>query len=232
MQLLTKGDSSPKIAKSNAAGLGYHSGILYMAPYKLSGYNTCASASEACIEACLNLSGRGRMNSVQQARIARTKFFFENRTKFIDQLYDEVDAFVRRCNKLQLKPALRLNGTSDLFWEKLIPSLHSDFSNVQWYDYTKVYNRMLRFIDGDFPKNYHLTFSLSEVNFEQSLDVIQRGGNVAVVFRNKDIPTGWLGYKVHNADKTDLRFLDPHGWQGLYAKGKAKRETKGFVVEN
>jgi Gene product 88 len=232
MQLLTKGDSSPKIAKSNDAGLGYYSGILYLAPHKLSGYNTCASASDACIAACLNLSGRGRMNSVQQARIARTKYFFEDRTKFIDQLYDEVDAFVRRCNKLKLKPALRLNGTSDIMWEQVVPKLHSDFPNVQWYDYTKIYNRMLRFIHGEFPSNYHLTFSLSEVNFDKSLDVLKRGGNVAVVFRNKDIGPGWLGYKVHNADKTDLRFLDPHGWQGLYAKGKAKYDRSGFVVEN
>lgn len=232
MELLTNGYSSPKIAKSNNAGAGYLSSIMYLAPYKLSGYNTCSSASDACIDACLNLSGRGRMNSVQQARINRTKFFFEDRTKFIDKLYEEIDKFVRKCNKLQLKPALRLNGTSDLFWEQLIPKIHSDFSNVQFYDYTKVYKRMLRFIDGNFPSNYHLTFSLSEVNFAESLDVLKRGGNVAVVFRNKDIPTGWLGYKVHNADTTDLRFLDSFGWQGLYAKGKAKRDTKGFVVEN
>jgi hypothetical protein len=35
---------------------------------------------------------------------------------------------------------------------------------------------------------------------------------------------------VFNGDESDLRFLDPKGViVGLYAKGKAKKDTSGFV---
>jgi len=56
--------------------------------------------------------------------------------------------------------------------------------------------------------------------------------NVAVVFRNKILPETYLGYKVINGDKTDLRFLDEKGViVGLYAKGKATKDTTGFVID-
>ena len=232
MALLTEGDSSAKIAKSNLADKGYYSSIMYLAPYKLSGYNLCSSASPGCISGCLNISGRGRMSNVQQARLKRTKYFFEDRTNFIRDLYAEIRKFVAKCRKLGLKPALRLNGTSDIMWEQVLPQLFVDFPEIQFYDYTKIYKRMLRYINGELPANYHLTFSLSEVNFDESLDIVNRGGSVAVVFRHKNLPSQWLGIKVHNADSDDLRFLDMPGWQGLYAKGKMKRDTTNFVVEN
>ncbi len=151
------------------------------------------------------------MNSVQQARLKRTKYFFEDRTNFIRDLYAEIRKFVAKCRKLGLKPALRLNGTSDIMWEQVLPQLFVDFPEIQFYDYTKIYKRMVRFLNGELPANYHLTFSLSEINFEQSLDIAKNGGNVAVVFRNKGIPSQWLGIPVHNADETDLRFLDKPG---------------------
>lgn len=232
MALLTNGNSSAKILKSNVANKGYLTYIMYLAPYKLSGYNVCASASPGCISGCLNISGRGRMSNVQKARLKRTKYFFEDRTNFIRDLYAEIRKFVAKCRKLGLKPALRLNGTSDIMWEQVLPQLFVDFPEIQFYDYTKIYKRMVRFLNGELPANYHLTFSLSEINFEQSLDIAKNGGNVAVVFRNKGIPSQWLGIPVHNADETDLRFLDKPGFQGLYAKGKMKFDTTNFVVEN
>jgi hypothetical protein len=57
--------------------------------------------------------------------------------------------------------------------------------------------------------------------------------NVAVVFgvpKSKPLPVGYLGRPVFNGDDSDLRFLDPRGVVvGLYAKGKAKKDTTGFV---
>jgi hypothetical protein len=39
-----------------------------------------------------------------------------------------------------------------------------------------------------------------------------------------------MGRRVINGDESDLRFLDPVGVVvGLKAKGKAKRDTTGFV---
>ena len=56
------------------------------------------------------------------------------------------------------------------------------------------------------------------------------GMNVAVVFR-KELPATYLGRKVINGDETDLRFLDEKNViVGLKAKGKAKKDTSGFVV--
>lgn len=204
---------------------------MYLAPHKLSGYNVCPNASTGCIAGCLNLSGRGVYNTVQQARINRTKFWFDSRDEFKAQLIKEINAFVRKCRKLNVKAAIRLNGTSDIAWEKVWPELFTLYPEVQFYDYTKSVKRMVSFIKGEMPKNYHLTFSRSEVNDVESTGILSMGGNVAVVFSSKSIPSTYQGYPVHNADETDLRFLDKPGIQGLYAKGKAKRDTSGFVVQ-
>jgi hypothetical protein len=52
------------------------------------------------------------------------------------------------------------------------------------------------------------------------------------VFSTKVLPTVYLGRPVFNGDESDLRFLDPKGVVvGLYAKGKAKKDTSGFVVQ-
>jgi len=57
------------------------------------------------------------------------------------------------------------------------------------------------------------------------------GGNVAIVFR-KELPETYKGYKVVNGDEHDLRFLDPQNViVGLKAKGKAKIDFSGFVLD-
>jgi hypothetical protein len=60
------------------------------------------------------------------------------------------------------------------------------------------------------------------------------GANVAVVFRDKDtIPTSFAGSEVLDGDKDDLRFLDaPRRIVALYAKGDAKKDSTGFVVDS
>jgi hypothetical protein len=124
---------------------------------------------------------------------------------------------------------VRLNGTSDINWERY--SVIQAFNKVQFYDYTKNYFRMNLFLDGKLPSNYSLTFSRSETNENDCISILKRGGNVAVVFRSKVLPTHWQGFPVINGDENDLRFLDPKGVVvGLTAKGKAKSDTSGFVV--
>ena len=40
-----------------------------------------------------------------------------------------------------------------------------------------------------------------------------------------------MGYAVYNGDETDVRFKDPKGVVvGLIAKGDAKKDETGFVV--
>lgn len=253
MKLLTTGN--PKIAKGES--LGYLTSILHMAPARLSGYNVCPMASAGCTAACLNIAGRGGMfagaktadltggemleairagslkNKIQSARIARTKMFFEQREAFFASLVKEIRSAIRLAEKHQLTAVFRLNGTSDLQWEVYpvtvngveYSNIFSAFPLVQFYDYTKIAKRFKR----DLPKNYHLTFSLSEDNDRIAYEVLELGGNVAVVFR-KELPAEYKGRRVVNGDTTDLRFLDPQNViVGLKAKGKAKKETSGFV---
>jgi hypothetical protein len=127
-------------------------------------------------------------------------------------------------------PCIRLNGTSDLGWEGLARQIMAEFPNVQFYDYTKVKPRMLKFCQGKMPANYHLTFSRSETNWEDCKEVLKAGGNVAAVFY-KQLPKDYEGYTVVDGDLSDLRFLDSKNViVGLKAKGKARHDDSNFVI--
>lgn len=226
---------------------GYMTGILYLAPASIAGVgNLCPDATAGCRDACLYTAGRGVFNSVQTARIAKTKRFHADRLGFMADLVKSIAALVRKASKANMVPVVRLNGTSDLPWEniKLGPidgrSLMEIFPEVQFYDYTKSARRMERMLAGqNWPANYHLTFSRSECNDTSARGVLARGGNVAVVFstrKGEALPDSWWGYRVINGDTSDLRFLDaaPQGAIGyvigLYAKGRARKDASGFVV--
>jgi hypothetical protein len=228
MKLITI-DTNAKTIKGQAKG--YMTGILYMAPAKQSGVmNVCAFASEGCKAACLYTAGRGRFNSVQEARIARTKLFKEDSAAFIAQLKDEIRRGLAYATKKGYIFCVRLNGTSDIPWESF--GIIQEFPDVQFYDYTKNPLRAAKWGKGLLPENYHITFSRSETNQTQAEAVLAVGGNVAVVFSKPKFPETYLGYKVVNGDETDLRFLDEKNViVGLKAKGDAKKDTTGFVVK-
>jgi hypothetical protein len=228
MKSLLSVDTNAKTVKGQRKG--YLTGILYLAPGKLSGLiNVCPNASVACDNLCLYYAGRGAFNSVQKARTAKTVFYVKDREAFLATLKDNVTAVIRKAKAKKMVPVIRLNGTSDIGWERY--TLIQAFKTTRFYDYTKSFQRMVSFLDGKLPSNYSLTFSRSETNETQCLEVLKRGGNVAVVFRSKVLPTHWNGFKVINGDENDLRFLDPKGVVvGLTAKGKAKTDTTGFVV--
>jgi len=233
MALLTLGGGSTKLAKSDAAGTAYLSAIVYLAPHKVAGVgNVCPNASAGCIAACLNTAGRGIYQKTQDARIARTKLWFADREVFKTQLIKEITAFNKKCKKLGKKAAVRLNGTSDIPWEKQWPEVFTLFPDIQFYDYTKNATRMIKWAAGQMPANYHLTFSRSEVNEDKCREVLAAGGNVAAVFATDIFPSTYLGRPVFDADEDDLRFLDARGTiQALKAKGKAKKDKSGFVVQ-
>jgi len=66
---------------------------------------------------------------------------------------------------------------------------------------------------------------------EVVMAVVNTGVNMAVVFRDK-LPDTFRGLRVIDGDKDDLRFLDPKGVVvGLIAKGRAKKDTSGFVID-
>lgn len=213
--------------------IGYLTGILYLAPAKTTKYNTCSMAQIAqCDKACLYSAGRGAFNNVQQSRIDKTLYFYEDRENFMLQLAANIKALIKKAESKGLKPLVRLNGTSDIRWENIPFEYHANimeaFPNVQFYDYTKDVNRK------DLPANYDLTFSYSGVDtFAPYVQKAQsKGMRMAVVFRKESsIPATFKGILVVSGDKSDVRHLDDQGViVGLYAKGKAKNDTTGFVV--
>lgn len=239
MKLLSTGN--PKVLKGLAQGFNTY--ILHLAPANLSGYETCAKRTAGCTAACLNLAGRGGMfkkgettNVIQQARIRKTKMFFENRSQFMADLVKDIELGIKQSAKKNLIPVFRLNGTSDLAFEKyevvrngkLFRNIFAAFPEVTFYDYTKILGRKIANIP-----NYSLTFSAADGNDADVSKAIVQGYNVAVVFgikKTQAMPDSYMGLPVFNGDESDLRFLDPKGVVvGLYAKGKAKKDTTGFV---
>lgn len=103
-------DNNAKTAKGRKYGIA--TAIMYLAPSDVSGYQTCPMASAGCKIACLNTAGRGRMSMIQQARINRTRRFFEQRAEFMAQLEREIVEFLALCEQDGFTPAIRLNGTS------------------------------------------------------------------------------------------------------------------------
>ena len=219
MKLLSANNT--KIKKGEK--LGWKTLGLSLAPHTISGKNLCPHASEGCALACLNTAGMGVFSNVQKARLEKTKYLLENRSEFLAQLKKEIANAKKRMEKL----AIRLNVLSDLPWHNLIEMEKN--KEVQFYDYTPNPSRMIQFLKGELPSNYHLTFSRKENNQAHVELILSMGGNVAVVFDK--LPKTYLGKEVVDGDETDLRFLDKKGVVvGLKAKGKGKKDESGFVV--
>jgi hypothetical protein len=238
MKLLTVGNT--KTVKGEK--YGYQTFILHLAPANLSGYETCPKRTEGCTAACLNTAGRGGMfkpggtNTIQEARKRKTRMFFEQREEFMALLVKEIESARKKAEKSNMIAVFRLNGTSDISFEKYevvregktYKNIFKAFPFTQFYDYTKILGRK---VNGE--SNYHLTFSAADGNDTDVLKAIAQGYNVATVFglkKTEPMPETYNGRPVFNGDDSDLRFLDPKGViVGLYAKGRAKKDTTGFV---
>jgi len=248
-KLLSK--SNTKTIKGEKYGWDTH--VMYLAPHKQNalGKNLCTNASAGCIAACLYTAGRGRFNNVQLGRMNKTRLFLTEKDWFIKKLKNEVmninvTSIISKDTKLfnVNKQCVRLNGTSDIPWENIkvvdAKNIFELFSDVQFYDYTKDYKRVIK----NTHKNYHLTFSRSECNEDLCVQVLDAGHNVAAVFNtdfyNRNLKDGgWCQYQIQNklykvvdGDTSDLRFLDEQGGVivGLKAKGDASKDKTGFVI--
>ena len=223
MKYLSKPGTNAKTAKSDKASQ-YLTAILYLLP----DLDLCPMSERAgCAAACLNTAGRGAFNNVQEARRAKSQAFKRDPVAFVDQLKLDIAKHVRYCERRGKKPAVRLNGTSDIDWSKITGSdgltVFEAFPGVTYYDYTKMIKRK------PLP-NWHLTASYSEASAKYAGMVAKTDKNIAVVFRDR-LPKTFLGRPVIDGDKHDLRFLDRPGVVvGLLAKGAAKRDTSGFVI--
>ena len=220
-------DNNAKTVKGQKKG--YKTAILYLAPSTQSGFQVCPMASEGCKKACLYTAGHGAFSNVQQGRINKTRWFMQDRQSFLTQLKKEISNHIKNCDKKGYIPCVRLNGTSDISWENY--DIIQAFPNVQFYDYTKIYKRALKYVNGQYPSNYHITYSLNEDNKKEAFEILKLRGNISAVFR-KYLPKTYQGYTVINADDTDLRFTDDNNIiAGLVAKGQAKKDYSGFVLD-
>ena len=235
------GISSAKTRKGEA--LNYLTGILYLSPSTLSGVGNVCPWAGTCKEACLNTSGRGVFDATQAARVRKTRLFFSNRDAFMESLYEDCKSLVSKAKRAGMQACVRLNGTSDLAFHRLVvPSkgltLMQLFPDVPFYDYTKSVKKALDNAKGLHAPNYHVTFSRdSAANENECSQVLRAGGNVSVVFRDA-LPPTFFHRPVLDGDLHDLRFLDRKARAGrsgfvigLKAKGKAKRDQSGFVVD-
>ena len=235
-------DSNAKTVKGQK--YGYKTAVLYLAPAGLAfqalgieGTMCAMSAAAGCEGPCLNTAGRGQFDAIQNARINKTIYFLLDRIGFMQHLAHEIRGFVDRTRAEGYIPLVRLNGTQDHRWENepveldgvTYPNLMALFPDVQFYDYTKLANRR------GIPANYDLTFSYSGLPGFQPFvaRALATGMRVAVVFRDREsIPAQFMGLPVVDGDDSDLRPLDPPGSiVALYAKGRAKKDTSGFVVD-
>jgi hypothetical protein len=177
----------------------------------------CPQSTPECRLGCLHTSGRAKFefmgDKIYRARIIKSRLFYENREYFMQWLIAEIGNAFKNAIKKGMGFSVRLNATSDIQWENIKlngKTVFDYFPTVQFYDYTKIYNRFKK----DLPNNYHLTYSYTGRNLFESIALLKKGHNVAVVFNiknDKDLPAKWHGFEVLNGDLTDYRPNDLKG---------------------
>jgi hypothetical protein len=203
-----------------------------------------------------NADDKASKNNVRLSRDIKAKQFMKRRADYMAAMALQIAKQVKTAADSDKRLCVRLNGSTDIMFEgckvtldaaqaakisalvgreiapAIYPSIYILFKFVQFAEYTKHFKRMCNYLMGTLPSNVSLTFSRSEENEDQCTEILERGGNVAVVFRT-DLPDTYLGTTVYDGDKTDLRHTDPANVVvGLLAKGtKAKKDTSGFIVD-
>lgn len=221
---------SPKTAKGEK--LGFLSAIAYLAPHTIATpKSVCPFSTPACRDACLNSAGTGHLPRQVNARAVRTRLWREDPGRFLGKAAMEILDLSMIAADAGVSLAVRLNGTSDIFFEQYRTpngkTLMETFPSVQFYDYTKAPIEKR----GPIPPNYHLTYSMAEHNAVEAAAYLRAGQSVAVVVPDDSHKIGWfmLGdveVNVVDGDEHDLRFLDPPGSLVMLSpKGKAVLTT-------
>ena len=216
-----KPESNPKVAKNMKLDV-------LTIPHNLS------PARESGFEACLHTAGNPvYLPAKLNARIQRTLAFFKCREAYLALMAYELQAHLVKADKLGMEAAARLNTTSDIEWQAMRlncgRNLFELFPSIQYYDYTKIIKRAIKWASGKLSPNYHITFSKNESNDDHVRQALLVGCNVAICF--DELPESYMGIDVFNGDLSDYRPSDPLGVViGLRAKGLARSDTSGFTV--
>lgn len=233
--LTTGALQNPKVAKSAAAGRAYTL-PLHLAPADSAGRRSVCPFAGACKALCLDGAGNpAYARGKSRARIARTLFWHDRPELFLIMLTAEIAAHVADARARGMRPAVRLNATSDILWERCPVTIPADLSHylqqrygvrvaarehrsimaafprVQFYDYTKV---PWAYRAHRIPRNYHLTYSYDPQNLAHVSDALAIGWNVAVPFSGRDLPREFMGRPVIDGDVHDYRPADGRAADG------------------
>jgi hypothetical protein len=169
-----------KLAKTAGPAGSYLATGITLAPGNLSGHEVCRWRSRGCFGACvMHYAGQRRHTQSRARAIRLTQWLFADRPSFEAQLREDIELHIKRATKESRIPAIRLNAASDLDWTHIV----SMYPETQFFDYTKSAARMKRYLAGELPANYALTFSASEKTPASVLrGILDEGGNVARVF--------------------------------------------------
>ena len=217
MTKFTKFFSTDSAKAIKAEKYGWLNAINYMAPHTTGGAgNLCPDSSPGCRKLCLGMySGQAAMvadlengtNAVRESRIAKAQWFMADRSAFMAEMAQHIHAMIRKADRENKELAVRPNGSTDIAFEYIRgyngQTLPEQFPKIQFVDYTKSMKRML---NPNRPRNYHLTFSLSETNMHEAMHVLANRKNVAVVFGNGQ-PETFMGHRVIDGTEHDLRLL-------------------------
>lgn len=191
--------------------------------------NTCLGHSEECFKGCLRWSGMLRMPVQVNAGNNKTTMLITQYDMYMIKLAKEILSLEKKAKLKGMTPAIRLNGTTDLFWENT--GIIDKFPNIQFYDYTKI-DISKRFKKG-IPSNYHITYSFSGHNWDKCLEALKQGVNVAVPFdvkKKESLPNTFKDIEVIDGDISDARFLDKKGViVGLRVKGSLRKTDTNRV---
>jgi hypothetical protein len=195
---------------------GWLTATLYLQPHTAGGATTlCPYSTPTCREMCLAGAGLSGLPKQLAAKQRRTDLWHNDRLAFLQALYDDIERLSWIARDHGLRPALRLNGTSDILWERELPWLKREGSvmDVQCYDYTKVPLHLRRQTPG-----YHLTYSVgSAEDMPRAVEYLRAGQSIAVVVPDavkfylaaQEIDVGPRVAPFIDGDANDLRFLDP-----------------------
>lgn len=235
-------------ARSGGLGVEVRAGLvgagLGAASWPVGG-NLCLNASRGCLGSCLYRSGRLGKGAADRAARERLRLWATDPGGFWAQLGAELAGLRAAAGRLGRVAGVRLNGTSDIPWERdgEFLELHGT-GGVWWYDYTKSAARMWEFLRGErasgepWPERYHLTFSRSETNEADAWELLQAGAVVSIVC-SEERKAAWLrdgdalqfDFPLVDGDEHDATFLHEGGTRLLLrAKGRALRDATGFVV--
>lgn len=219
----------------------------------------CPGRTAGCMSVCLADSGMMGQDTSTVAQVKRHLVYHMDRHAFMVTLAVGIAKLYGRALKQKANLGIRLNVTSDISWESqpitvdpwlaeylsvyglrdnhgghIRPGKYRNIMQLMpgvfFYDYTKVFSRMDKFLRGRMPKNYHLVWSLAEtpMNRMMAIRVLRsRKSTVSVPFYvgakkkplpktltivdNTRSPVQKVTRTVFDADAHDMRALDEPG---------------------